>query len=112
MKKQNKFAEELTLELIEQEIKKNYPKEKQEENIPIEVKSGKDYKRHIALDNLLSNSEYDIKKAYTLCNGNVEVVDNRIYILIYMIMFIKKKTIENNIINFDFSALKQKRINN
>lgn len=82
------------------------------EIIPIEVKSGKDYKRHIALDNLLSNSEYDIKKAYTLCNGNVEVVDNRIYILIYMIMFIKKKTIENNIINFDFSALKQKRINN
>ena len=32
MKKQNKFAEKLTLELIEQEIKKqNYSKEKQEE---------------------------------------------------------------------------------
>ena len=36
------------------------------------------------LDNLLSNSEYNIKKAYTLCNGNVEVVDNRIYIPIYL----------------------------
>ena len=82
------------------------------EIIPIEVKSGKDYKRHVALDNLLSNSEYNIKKAYTLCNGNVEVVDNRIYIPIYMIMFFEKKAIENNIINFDFSALKQKRINN
>lgn len=42
------------------------------------------------LDNLLSNSEYNIKKAYTLCNGNVEVVDNRIYIPIYMIMFFQK----------------------
>ena len=42
----------------------------------------------------------------------VEVVDNRIYIPIYMIMFFQKKVIENNIINFDFFALKQKRINN
>ena len=82
------------------------------EVLPIEVKSGKDYKRHVALDNLLSNSEYNIKKAYTLCNGNVEVVDNRIYIPVYMIMFIEKKAIENNIIEFDFSALKQKSINN
>ena len=78
------------------------------EIIPIEVKSGKDYKRHVALDNLLSNSEYNIKKAYTLCNGNVEVVDNRIYIPIYMIMFFEKKAVENNIINFDFSAIKRK----
>ena len=32
MKKQNKFVEKLTLELVEQEIKKqNYSKEKQEE---------------------------------------------------------------------------------
>lgn len=38
----------------------------------------------------------------------VEVVDNRIYIPIYMIMFFQKKVIENNIINFDFSALKEK----
>lgn len=82
------------------------------EIIPIEVKSGKDYKRHVALDNLLYNSDYNIKKAYTLCNGNVEAVDNRIYIPIYMIMFIEKKISESNMINFDFSALKQTNINN
>ena len=78
---------------------------------PIEVKSGKDYKRHVALDNLLSASEYKIKKAYTLCNGNLEVEGNRIYIPIYMIMFFEKKTVESNNINFDFSALKQTNIN-
>ena len=82
------------------------------EIIPIEVKSGKDYKRHVALDNLLSNSEYNIKKAYTLCNGNLEVVNNRIYIPIYMIMFIEKRIIENNIVKFDFNALKKTNINN
>ena len=82
------------------------------EIIPIEVKSGKDYKRHVALDNLLSNSEYNFKKAYTLCNGNLEVVNNRIYIPIYMIMFIEKIIIENNIIKFDFNALKKTNINN
>ena len=81
------------------------------EIIPIEVKSGKDYKRHVALDNLLSGSEYKIKKAYTLCNGNLEVDGNRIYIPIYMIMFFEKKTVESNNINFDFSALKQTNIN-
>lgn len=77
-----------------------------------EVKSGKDYKRHVALDNLLSDSEHNIKKAYILSKGNVEVVNNRIYIPIYMIMFIEKKVTENNIISLDFSALKQKNINN
>lgn len=72
--------------------------------IPIEVKSGKDYKRHVALDNLLSNEEFNIKKAYTLSNYNIEVDDNRIYLPIYMIMFIDKpkKTSEfKYVINID-----------
>lgn len=32
-------------------------------NIPIEVKSGKDYTVHSALDKFISNDDYNIKKA-------------------------------------------------
>ncbi|MBE6269052.1 MAG: ATP-binding protein [Bacteroidales bacterium] len=57
-------------------------------NIPIEVKSGKDYTVHSALDKFLSNSEYNIKKAYVLSNEQkVYVEDGIIYIPIYYIMF-------------------------
>lgn len=77
-----------------------------EKILPIEVKSGKDYKRHIALDNLLS-SEYKIEKAYTLCNGNVEVKGKRIYLPVYMLTFLSnKKRSEKIIYKPDLSALK------
>ncbi len=39
--------------------------------LPIEVKSGKDYKRHVALNNLLKSSEYHIDEAYVLSEANV-----------------------------------------
>ena len=50
----------------------------------IEVKSGKDYKRHRALRNLLRINDYEISGAYVLCNGNVEEVDGVLYLPIYM----------------------------
>ena len=34
---------------------------------------------------------YNINKAYTLCQGNIEPINNRIYLPIYMIMFLKVK---------------------
>lgn len=58
--------------------------------IPIEVKSGKDYDRHVALNNVLKNPEYGIKEAIVLCNGNVSVHGNVTYAPIYMLMFIEK----------------------
>ena len=77
------------------------------EVLPIEVKSGKDYKRHVALENLLNNDSYNINKAYTLCQGNIKCINNRIYLPIYMIMFFeKKKDVESQIVNIDISALK------
>ena len=74
--------------------------------IPIEVKSGKDYKRHLALDNLLSIKEFNIDQSYTLCNGNLEILGNKIYLPIYMIMFFNKNK-ENNdqIYKIDISKL-------
>ena len=43
------------------------------EVVPIEVKSGKDYKKHSALENVLHEAIFDIHRAYILSNGNVEV---------------------------------------
>ena len=57
-------------------------------NIPIEVKSGKDYTVHSALDKFISNNDYNIKKAYILSNEREVFVDNGItYVPIYYIMF-------------------------
>lgn len=57
-------------------------------NIPIEVKSGKDYSVHSALDKFLSNEEYNIKKAYVLSNEQNIYTKNKItYLPIYYIMF-------------------------
>lgn len=39
--------------------------------VPIEVKSGKSYKRHVALDNLLASEELGISRAYVLSEANV-----------------------------------------
>lgn len=81
--------------------------EKEGKIIPIEVKSGKDYKRHVALNNLLNAKEFKIDKAYTLCNSNLEIDDKRVYLPIYMIMFLsnEKRKIDLKI-DLDLSALK------
>ncbi|MBQ6279161.1 MAG: ATP-binding protein [Muribaculaceae bacterium] len=57
--------------------------------VPIEVKSGKDYERHRALRNVLSNPDYNIDKGIVLCNANVSNDNNISYMPIYMIMFMQ-----------------------
>ena len=76
------------------------------EVLPIEVKSGKDYERHAALNNCLNNSRYDIPKAYVFCNDNVKEINNIVYYPIYMIAFIQKDEIMSDMIyKPDFSIL-------
>lgn len=58
--------------------------------IPLEVKSGKDYSRHVALTNVLANPEYPISQAIVLCNDNLSTKGNITYAPIYMLMFIQK----------------------
>lgn len=59
--------------------------------IPIEVKSGKDYKIHSALNNLTGNEDYNIKKAYVLSNKKDITMKNKvIYAPIYNVMFLKR----------------------
>lgn len=55
--------------------------------LPIEVKSGKDYKRHSALNNLLK--ENNIKRAVVLCNDNVETDGRKTYLPIYAAPFLR-----------------------
>lgn len=57
-------------------------------NIPIEVKSGKDYSIHSALSRFLSLDEYNVRQAYVISNErNVRTEKGITYIPIYYIMF-------------------------
>lgn len=60
--------------------------------LPIEIKSGKDYERHAALNNCMKNPRYDIPKAYVFCNENVKEVGDIIYYPVYMISFLYKES--------------------
>ena len=57
--------------------------------VPIEVKSGKDYTVHSALNAFVSNEDYHVKKAIVLSNEREIATKNKItYLPIYDIMFI------------------------
>lgn len=52
--------------------------------LPIEVKSGKDYRRHSALDNVLSRQNYPIEYALVLCEENLLLDGKILYAPVYM----------------------------
>ncbi len=80
--------------------------EKDSKVIPIEVKSGKDYKRHSALTQLMNNKEFDYEKAYVFCGDNVKIDSKIIYLPIYMIIFLENNNhLNNQKINLDISRL-------
>lgn len=61
------------------------------ENIlPVEVKSGKDYTQHRALANIMDCPEFTIPEAIILCNENLSQNDKLIYAPIYMLMFMRR----------------------
>lgn len=68
--------------------------ENDNEIIPLEVKSGKDYQRHVALKNILSNEEYAIERAIVLCNENIKEDGNILYAPVYMTMFLHHRPVE------------------
>ena len=72
--------------------------------IPLEIKSGKDYYRHAAMNNVLESEEYSIQKGYVFCNGNIEEDGKITYFPIYMLMFLQKReTSEEIIFDTDFT---------
>lgn len=65
-------------------------------NIPIEVKSGKDYTVHSALNKFLSVKDYNIKRAYVLSNSrDVVTKDGVTYLPVYYVMFFSIFAAEN-----------------
>lgn len=61
--------------------------------VPIEVKSGRDYTVHSALNHFLNSGLYPAKVGYVLSNEReIKAVDRVIYIPIYFVMFIKPMT--------------------
>lgn len=73
--------------------------------LPIEVKSGKDYLRHRALNNILECQEYTIPEAIVLCNDNLSVVGKVKYVPIYMMMFIYKEQVSDVKFKLDLTGL-------
>lgn len=57
--------------------------------LPIEVKSGKDYSTHRALDRFIANPDYRVQSALVLSNeGNSRTESSTTYLPIYYIMFL------------------------
>jgi len=61
--------------------------------LPIEVKNGKSYQRHSALNNVMEISNYSIEEAFIFSNFNVEVKGNLVYYPIYMLMFLEQEDV-------------------
>lgn len=64
--------------------------------VPIEVKSGKDYKRHVAISRLVSNPEYGVRQGYVLSNSRiVENAGMIYYVPIYFSLFFDNRLDKN-----------------
>lgn len=67
--------------------------------VPIEVKSGKDYTVHSALNAFISNPDYHIQKAYVVSNERtVRQSGSIIYLPIYYIMFFGTESEEKELL--------------
>ena len=74
--------------------------------LPIEVKSGKAYTRHQALDNVLSNEQYGIDEAIVFCNENIQMKSGVFYCPVYLAGMLKKEeNAEDMIYSPDLSVL-------
>ncbi len=63
--------------------------------LPIEVKSGKNYTVHSALNNFVNNEDYHIKEAFVLSNEREIKRKGKItYIPVYFVMFIQNQSFE------------------
>ena len=72
--------------------------EQHAELVPVEIKSGKDYRSHRALDHLMAVNEYKLKESFVFCPGNVEAEGKTVYLPLYMIMFFQKENMLNKIV--------------
>lgn len=79
------------------------------EVLPIEVKSGKDYKVHRALSNIMDCGEFNLNRALIFNNSNLKVEGKLTYAPIYMAMFLKQEIKdEDSIYKLDLSELNKR----
>ncbi len=79
------------------------------EVLPIEVKSGKDYKVHRALSNIMDCGEFNLNRALIFNKSNLKVEGKLTYAPIYMAMFLKQEIKdEDSIYKIDLSELNKR----
>lgn len=79
------------------------------EVLPIEVKSGKDYKVHRALSNIMDCGKFNLNRALIFNNSNLKVEGKLTYAPIYMAMFLKQEIKdEDSIYKIDLSELNKR----
>lgn len=79
------------------------------EVLPIEVKSGKDYKVHRSLSNIMDCGEFNLNRALIFNNSNLKVEGKLTYAPIYMAMFLKQEiNDEDSIYKIDLSELNKR----
>ncbi len=72
----------------------------------VEVKSGKDYKKHASLDRVRQVKEWQAEKSYVFCQGNIEEADGVTYLPWYEIMFLQPDRLPETMkFEVDISAL-------
>ena len=70
--------------------------------VPIEIKSGNDYTKHKALDNLIAKQSWNINSGIVFCKGNLEIENGITYYPWYMSMFFKQETLPEHLkVNVD-----------
>ena len=73
---------------------------------PLEIKSGKSYKEHAALNYALNGQTWELSEGLVFCEGNVEKEDRIIYYPWYMAMFLKAPRIKRGwTVEVDLSGL-------
>ena len=69
--------------------------------VPIEVKSGKTYKHHVALNNLPSVEDYGVREAYVLSEANVSQGTRSgkpvHYLPLYLVPFVARRMVAEEV---------------
>ena len=74
--------------------------------LSLEIKSGKEYKKHKALDHLIKEDQKDKNfRYYVFSNHNIEIDNEITNYPIYMIDLIKKPVMENGTLKIDIGSL-------
>ena len=69
--------------------------------LPIEVKSGKAYRRHTSLDHLMADPNYHIPESIVFTDDNVSVDGKIVYLPVYMSALLKEKNLPDPVVKID-----------